>query len=319
MTKPLMICVGKAGQDVFLQSAAFKPKRENGIYYEHMVLGNKYYVEDVVTATGNNAVNAAVTFARQNLPVKIISTVGDDTAGNNIIHTLDHEHIDTSDLLVDEKAKTSFSTILLAPNGERTILDFPGTVKISERQIEEISQEEGWLYVSSLGSMPHLKKLMKLAQKAGIKIAFNPATFELKNLQETADLLEYVDVFAVNKEEAKLFVDGKTIEELAVALSKTVEHVLISDGPRGAAATDGNKIVRAGMYEDVPVIDRTGAGDAFTSGFVSQIAQGKTLEEAVTFASANSTSVVGKIGANTGALHAHTKLHEMALKVADVK
>ena len=76
-----MICVGKAGHDVFLQGEVFKPKRENGILYEHIRLGDKYYVEGAVIATGNNAVNAAVTFARQDLPVQLISALGNDPAG----------------------------------------------------------------------------------------------------------------------------------------------------------------------------------------------------------------------------------------------
>jgi ribokinase len=67
------------------------------------------------------------------------------------------------------------------------------------------------------------------------------------------------------------------------------------------------------MYEDVPVIDRTGAGDAFASGFLSQWAKGKSLKESIIFASANSTSVVTKIGAKAGILHAGSKLHEMPI------
>lgn len=314
-----MVCVGKAGQDTFLQGEAFKPKKENGIYYEHMVLGNKYYVDDAVVATGNNAVNAAVTFARQRLPVRLITTLGDDEPGGHVVRALDKEHIDTSEVKLDENAKTSFSTILLAPNGERTILDFPGSAKITQAQLANLSEADDWVYVSSLGSMSNLALLMKQAKKHNIKVAFNPASFELKHLQETADLLEYVDVFAVNKEEAKLFVEGRSIGELAKKLSETVDVVLVSDGPRGAAACDGERLVQAGLYEDVPVLDRTGAGDAFTSGFVCMVAQGKKLEEAVTFASANSTNVVGQIGANVGALHSNARLHDMPMHISLVR
>ncbi len=318
MSKPVMVCVGKVGQDVFLEGEVFKPKRENGILYEHMVLGDKYYVDQATVATGNNALNASVTFARQHLPVTLVSAIGNDTAGKNILHALDAEHVDTSLIQIDEKERTSFSTILLAPSGERTILDYPGSAKISASQIDSLELAGDWLYVSSLGSMPLLKKLMKKAVAASMKIAFNPASFELKHVQECADLLAYVTLFAVNKEEAKLFVKGDSIKELAESLSKVVDFVLVSDGPRGSVATDGETLIKAGMYEDVPVVDRTGAGDAFTSGFVSQIAQGKELTAAITFASANSTSVVGKIGANTGALKLRPDLHAMPLEVTQL-
>jgi ribokinase len=82
-------------------------------------------------------------------------------------------------------------------------------------------------------------------------------------------------------------------------------------------ATDSDKIVKAGMYEDVPVVDRTGAGDAFGSGFVARHAMGKGLEDAVVFASANATSVVTQVGATAGILHTHAKLHDMPLTVKD--
>lgn len=67
------------------------------------------------------------------------------------------------------------------------------------------------------------------------------------------------------------------------------------------------------MYEDVPVIDRTGAGDAFASGFLSQWAQGKSLRDSVIFASANSTNVVTKIGAKAGILRRGVHLHDMPI------
>ena len=90
--------------------------------------------------------------------------------------------------------------------------------------------------------------------------------------------------------------------------------VIVSDGPNGVCAGDGKTILTAGMYEDVPVIERTGAGDAFASGFLSQFILGKTLRESIIFASANSTSVVTKIGAKEGILHAGVKLHDMEIR-----
>jgi ribokinase len=56
------------------------------------------------------------------------------------------------------------------------------------------------------------------------------------------------------------------------------------------------------MYQKVKVADRTGAGDAFGSGFVAAIAKGQSIGEALTLGSANATSVVQKIGAKAGIL-----------------
>ena len=111
----------------------------------------------------------------------------------------------------------------------------------------------------------------------------------------------------------QLLVHGETLEELARHMTHYVPVAVVSDGPNGVVATDGKTVVRAGMYEDVKVVDRTGAGDAFGSGFLSQWVSGKSLKESIIFASANSTSVVTKIGAKTGILHRHPKLHAMPI------
>jgi len=109
-------------------------------------------------------------------------------------------------------------------------------------------------------------------------------------------------------------VAGDTLEDLVRAGGKLVPVVVVSDGPNGVGATDGKTYVQAGMYEDVRVIDRLGAGDAFGSGFVCKWAEEQSLKEAVTFASANSTSVVSQIGAKTGILRKSAKIHDMKME-----
>ena len=141
----------------------------------------------------------------------------------------------------------------------------------------------------------------------------NPAGPELAEKDKLVGLLDGVDILCTNKEEMQLLVSGNTCEELALHALHYVPVAIVSDGPNGVVATDGKTIVRAGMYEDVPVLDRTGAGDAFASGFLSQWSQGKSLRESVIFASANSTSVVTKIGAKAGILRRGVVLHEMPI------
>ena len=126
-------------------------------------------------------------------------------------------------------------------------------------------------------------------------------------------MLEDIDILSVNREEAMQIVKGNTLDELIHRLLHLVPLAIISDGPNGVIASDGKVIVRAGMYEDVKVVDRTGAGDAFGSGFLSYFAQGKSLKDSIVFASANSTSVVTKIGAKAGILSKGVVLHAMPL------
>ncbi len=319
MNKLVMLCVGSATQDVFLGGKVFTPECEDEVCYEHLKLGDKLTVDNLTYATGGNAMNAAVTFARQDLETHFIGLLGDDPAAQAVLAELDKESIQTNGIVSSSKYTTSYSVVLLAPSGERTILNYHGEPLSSQPGLVSEEKIKGdWLYVSSVGSMSLLHQIMERAKKNNVKIAFNPASFELKHIQASAQLLQYVDLFAVNKEEASLFVEGDSALELAKKLAESCQYVLVSDGPKGAVATDGLTIVEAGMYDDVPVIDRLGAGDAFASGFTAIIAKGGSLEEALTFASANSTSVVSKIGAKAGILRSPVDLHDMPLKSSSI-
>ena len=318
-SKLRMLAIGTATQDVFLRSSALRPHRQDGKYYEQFLLGAKLPVEEVTFATGGNAMNAAVTFARQGLESEFMGVLGTEPAGQVVMNELDREGIATGHAVQDEQFQTSYSTILLAPNGERTILNYHGTRLHDNGAPLELSAIEGadWLYVSSIGSMSLLEKLVTRAAKAGVQVALNPSGAELAEVDKLRTVLEDVAVLLVNKEEMQQIVEGRTLEELVRHGANLVRTVVVSDGPRGVMATDSTTIIQAGTYEDVEVVDRTGAGDAFGSGFVAWHAAGRSLEEAVTFASANATSVVTKIGATAGILHAHVRIHDMKLNVKD--
>jgi len=206
--------------------------------------------------------------------------------------------------------------VLLADNGERTILVYRGAANShTPADYEKVDFEHyDWLYVSSFaGAMDALDVIFTRAKASGVKIAFNPGEAELSDPDKLRGLLESVDVLVMNKEEAAKIVEGETSEELARHALHYVPVVVVSDGPNGVVATDGKTVVSAGMYDDVPVLDRTGAGDAFGSGFLAYHSQDHSLKESIIFASANSTSVVQKIGAKEGILHYGTVLHDMPL------
>lgn len=317
MTKPKILTIGKATQDVFLQSEAFDPHMEGETAYAHLQLGVKLEVERVTFATGGNASNVAITFARQGLPVEYMWTLGQDPASETVLRNLDNEGVATHRVVCKEHYQAGYSTILIATNGERTILNHRGvSTDASGVDLDfDAIAEADWVYPSSLalGGVELLRKIVDYAEENGTKVMLNPAGPELAKADKLKALLESVEVLVVNKEEMQMLVEGEDLEELVRHALHYVPVAIVSDGPNGVVASDGKTIVRAGMYEDVKVIDRTGAGDAFASGFLSQWAQGKSLKESIIFGSANSTSVVTKIGAKPGILHKGAKLHDMPI------
>lgn len=318
MSVPKILCIGKGTQDVFLRSDEFDPHREGKHMFTHLPLGLKMEVEDVTFATGGNATNVAVTIARQGLESAYLWGLGTDPASQSILDDLDREGVDTTHVVQDDAFQSGYSVIMIATNGERTILNHRGRAfgRTGRHNFDLSSiKEYDWVYPTSLGDggLPLMKEIIDEAEKHHVKVMFNPAGPELADKEKLIPLLEGVDILITNKEEMAQVVSGSTCEELALHALHYVPVAIVSDGPNGVVATDGKTIVRAGMYEDVPVLDRTGAGDAFASGFLSQWAQGKSLKDSIIFASANSTSVVSKIGAKDGILHKSARLHEMPI------
>lgn len=315
---PSILSIGAAVQDVFLShSDEFKPVTDKTLHEQVMQLemGGKADVNNINFSTGGGATNASVTFARQGLHAVFMGTIGHDPAGKAVLDDLDKEDVDTRMVSYSKHLNTGYSVLLLAPNGERSILTYRGASTHYDKKNFDLSEVNAeWLYMSSMaGNTDVVAHIFDQARELGMKIFFNPGKGELAHPAKLKGLLDDVDVLSVNREEAMKIVEGADSEELARHLLHYVSVAVVSDGPDGVVATDGRTVVRAGMYEDVRVIDRTGAGDAFGSGFLSQWVQGKSLKECVIFASANSTSVVTKIGAKTGILHSGTKLHEMPL------
>ena len=309
--------IGAAVQDVFLHNSdAFAPVcHKPHECFMHLQLGAKLDMNAITFSTGGGAANAAVTFARQGHRAVFIGVVGRDPAAQAIRQVLVEEGVDITRMQESRTYNTGYSVLLLAPNGERTILTYRGaSMHYSPQQFQLDGLHPDWLYVSSLaGNMPVLRHIFAWAYAHGVQVCFNPGKGELAQPYSLRKLLKNTAVLLVNKEEAQQIVPGATAEELVRQLLAYVPVAIVSDGSNGVVASDSTTIVTAGTYEDVPLVDRTGAGDAFGSGFLSAWARGEGLAQAVTYASANATAVVGKIGAKTGILYHNAHVHTMPL------
>jgi sugar/nucleoside kinase (ribokinase family) len=312
-----IISIGAATQDVFAAGRALHAKRDvrSHAYVEQFPLGAKLELDQVFYDTGGGATNAAVTFARQGFHSLYGGKIGRDPAGAEVLRVLKREGIDSQHVNIDDKHGTGYSVILLAPNGERTILAYRGASEnLRQHDFSQHPIQAHWMYISSLaGNMDLLKRLLQYANRAGIKVALNPGHGELAQARKLRGFLQGVHVLMANREELQLLFGGEEPVQTMVSGMTACPYLVLTDGPNGSYVSDGQTIYFAGQYQKVRVVDRTGAGDAFCSGFVSGIAKGASLEYALTFASANSTSVVQAVGAKTGILRT-AKIKRMKIK-----
>lgn len=318
MSSPKILSVGAATQDVFLSNSPdFKlismAKNQDIVELD---LGSKITVENIEISSGGGATNAATTFARQGLESSFMGVVGSDSSGEQVLKMLDEESIDTSRVEFSSRYSTDYSAIILAPNGERTILTYRGVSEhIYADNFELKYGEFDWVYLSNLaGRFDVISKIIQESVKKGAKIAWNPGKNELENPGKVRTLLKDVEILILNKEEASLIFEGVSAEEIVRSGAEFVPVMILTDGPNGVWVKAGGKIIHAGMYEDIPSVDRTGAGDAFGSGFVSQWAQGADIKQSILFASANSTSVIQYLGAKKGILYKDSNLHDMPME-----
>jgi sugar/nucleoside kinase (ribokinase family) len=311
-----VITIGTATRDVFVTGSGFKvlkdPAHLKKIGFktgeaECFALGAKIEVERPVLALGGGAANAAVTFARQGFRTTALVKIGDDELGDEVVRVLKSEKINPL-ALRDKKAGTAYSTILLAPSGERTILVYRGaSSNFRRKEVPMTRLKAKWAYVSPGEiSFSLMQSIVSKLKKSGTKVAMNPSGHYLKaGPTKLKHILKNLDVVIVNREEASLLtgVDYGKEKQIFAKFDELVPGIAVmTDGKKGAAVSDGKYIYRAGIFSEKELLDRTGAGDAFGSGFVAGMMQKNDVCYALRLAAANSTSVVEQVGAGEGIL-----------------
>lgn len=315
-----IVSLGSALQDIYLiDHDDFVPtKIGNDAIFGKVLVGGKVDIDKLSYEVGGGGINSAITFARHGHEAIFMGNIANDPAGHAIQRVLDRESIDSSYIDFVDKNSTGTSVIMLdSRGGERTILTHRGASEkfnnFDENDLDLIQPD--WLYITTLrGDFDTLSRFIRKAKSLGVKIMFNPGVREFDDIKTLTKLISDIDILNVNKTEAARIVPGVLLTELLYHLNNYVETVIITDGPMGGIA--GNRIdtYRFGIYEDTRVKDATGAGDAFGSGFLAHLAGGKSFRSSLIFASANSTSVVSKIGANRGILTGKEQLHPMPIQ-----
>lgn len=272
-----------------------------------MHFGDKLpYKEVVVIPSVGNSPNAAVSAQRLGLKSALVTNLGDDQFGIDQLEAIKEQGVISDFVTVHQGQKSNYHYVLrFGP--ERTIL-----VKHTEWRYKfpEIFPYPKFIYLSSLASnsLPYHYEIVEYLKKyPDTKLAFQPGTFQIKlGKEKLKNLYELSYLFFCNKEEAQIILETK--ESDIKTLLKMMRDIgpkipVITDGPKGAYTYDGTKFLFTPMYPDSkPPVDRTGAGDAFSSTFTSALALGKKIEEALAWGPVNSMNVVQYIGAQKGLL-----------------
>lgn len=262
---------------------------------------------EILEAVGN-AANASVSFAKLGLNSGLVSNVGGDMHGREMISALHNNGVDSRFVHINPDKQSNYHYVLWYKE-ERTIL-----IKHEDYDYHwphlKPKEHPRWIYFSSIGKSGlnfHDELTAWLEVNPDTKLAFQPGTFQIDlGVERLAHLYRRTDVVVLNREEAVELVKGNydDIHGLFNALHALGPKIVcITDGPAGCYASDGENRFRMPPYPDPgPPVERTGAGDAFASTFVAAIMKGNTIEGALQWGPINSMNVVQHVGAQNGLL-----------------
>jgi ribokinase len=239
---------------------------------------------------GGKGSNQAVAAARLGARVGFISKLGRDPFGELARSTYSQEGIDTTFCFETPEHPTGGAAIIVdAATGENAIVVVPGacfhlTTEDVDRAASLISQSS--VFVTQLElPVPIVEYGLTLARRAGVPTILNPApAMELPDR-----IYALCDYLTPNETEAAAIV-GQPIESVADAklaaealLARGVGHVVITLGARGALVRSGRVTEHVPVVDAGPVVETTGAGDAFNGGLAVALAEGLDLVAATRF------------------------------------
>lgn len=307
-----VLCVGDVVTDAFIDLLE---------KYEHInqtdkgpelafPLGTKipYDHAEVIAGVGN-APNAAVSFSRLGLNAGLVSNVGGDDWGREIIAALKANKVDTR-FVHENPGKVSNYHYVIWYEQERTIFIKHEAYDYHWPSFRKNDLPE-WIYFSSISenAMDYHDEISDwLDENPSVKLAFQPGTFQMseKLSPRMLRLYQRADVVALNREEATEVFDASH-EDIHDQLDKMheagIKVALVTDGPNGAYASDGTNRWQMPLYPDPSdPKERTGAGDAFASTFTAALMKGADVPSALLWAPINSMNVVQHVGAQEGLL-----------------
>ncbi|MBK9171144.1 MAG: sugar kinase [Bryobacterales bacterium] len=272
--------------------------------FEEVRWGASQWVDALAVSLGGNGANTAYTLARLGTPVRLAGAVGSDEFGALCLAKLRDGgvNVDGVDVIPGESAAT---VALVRANGERMFLHRPGASLAA--LAEPLSWREGTAHYHLASPFalprhrPHVAECLRRAKAAGLTTSLDTQWDPQGLWMETlAPALPWVDVLFVNHlEAARLTASDERDEQARILLGAGAGMVVLKQGPGGASLYTHSGVAHVAA-PDVPVVDTTGAGDAFAGAWIDAWLRGADPVEAMRRASDVAGSVIQHMGAVGG-------------------
>ena len=285
-----ILCVGDLCADIFSSPLERLPQQ-----------GELILTDEIAVYPGGNALNTAIALSRLGQSVAIAGSVGDDLLGKMLLDQLKSLGLDVQGVHQEPKGQTATTFIFRVRGEDRRFIHALGVAAefTGEHVSVDLIPENSILLIGGylkLGAWNDkiLADFLSNARKRNSLIIFNVCIAQGSGVdpRRCLKLLEYVDVFVPNEDEARVITSQNTLANQAKILRQAgARTVVITRGQQGLYADDGVQNVEIGAYR-VSMIDPSGCGDCFTAGLVAAQTRSWDLVRTLKFASA-----VGALGA----------------------
>ena len=258
--------------------------------------------------SGGCAGNTAAGIAALGGRAGFIGQVAPDQLGEFYIHDLRSAGVEFTTHPVDVGVPTARSMILVTPDGHRTMNTFLGAAQelavdvLDEEQIRSagILYLEGYLWDPETPRYAMIRAI-ELAREAGRKVAFSLSDrFCVDRHREGfRSLIDggRIDILFANEAEVLSLTGVPHLETAVAAVAPKVETLVVTRGAHGALATRGGERADVAAEPVGEVVDTTGAGDLFASGFLYGTAKGKSLADSLKLGAIAAAEIIQHYGA----------------------
>jgi len=300
-----LISVGTISIDLYFQGKSFTFKDNRFA----LALGGKYQAENFYLSVGGGGTNVAIGVAKQGYKVGLLGKIGNNHFKKIIVEYLKKHQISLN--LIDfEENYYNISTILLTKKGERTILHYstPHQNLFSYTNPLIGLTKTKILYLGNISevSLTQKVKFLKFLKKHHVIRIVNLGVFDCRRPKnQIKEILEEVDILIVNAHEFSELIKAPylDIHFQEDVISWYIPYlkekiVIITDGENGSYAYHQGKVFFQKALKPAQIVDTTGAGDAYTAGFISEFLKSKDLVKSLKKGALYAAYILGKIGAN---------------------
>jgi sugar/nucleoside kinase (ribokinase family) len=255
------------------------------------------------TVSGGSVANSIVGLSQLGNEVGFIGKVSNDNLGQKYEEGLKKEKVRYFYDKKKESLPTGTCLILITPDSERTMCTFLGTAgKINKNDIDtkaiknsEITLLEGYLWdegepKEAFGEA--IKHSNKIAMSLSDKFCVDR---HKKNFLELVQ--NKLDITFANEQEIKELIDAKSFDEVISFGKKSNKTLVITRSDKGSIMINKNEVVKCNSKKNLKIIDLTGAGDLFASGFLHGYVNKMSSQECLDKGTEMASKVIQTIGA----------------------